>query len=537
MDRAGPAHAFLPLESLLDCRLKKEKMPLHVEDEQIRQLGLAVFQELLLREGRPLSIQREKVPFSELSLQNASLEQLHPLLIKQGKWLKTLRLSFLSLFDEEVPRALDLIAKLCPNLQRLEFNSRHPLNEMGIQAFLALPKKLEALKMRFNSLSSEQLIHFFQSHPRLKELDIAEMPAFDDETFFQLMSACPYLQFLKVRDCQHLYGHVHLKSTALTHLSLERLNLSEHGLRQILSASPNLKEFEVGHMAAFNDASLCTLMTKCPQLTLLKAVNCLHLIGRDHLHIREQKGKALTHLSLPGCHNISDWGLTQVIQDCIELKHLDITGCTSLTDWILESVRMTSPHIERLKLRQSSLTKRGIEKLAQFDNIRQLALNGCFEALDEALMPLFQKRLIESMNLANTRIGDLSLKKLAKNPLSQLNLARTPISDQGLSFLKKNSYLSQLNLSETAITDAGLRELPLNQLTYLNLSGCRRLTRKGALSIAERSHQLQYLILTHVSLGLEEISQLAKQCSQLVHLAFFSGQFLDAKEIRALRQR
>lgn len=99
-----------------------------------------------------------------------------------------------------------------------------------------------------------------------------------------------------------------------------------------------------------------------------------------------------------------------------------------------------------------------------------LDLCGALITNDSAAM-LASLQHLETLNLSDTQIGDLTLNLVAGLPLLRtLNLSHTNITDQGIGFLKNNKIIRVLVLNGTQITSASVESLEtLRNLQYLDV--------------------------------------------------------------------
>ena len=105
---------------------------------------------------------------------------------------------------------------------------------------------------------------------------------------------------------------------------------------------------------AIEDAGLCTIIPRCPQLQSLELIsteklsdNCLIALAQECRHV--------SSITLSYCKLISDIGLSALSQRCTQLKYIDLQGDTEITDIgisqiahgcpILEGLSMTSCHL------------------------------------------------------------------------------------------------------------------------------------------------------------------------------------------------
>jgi hypothetical protein len=124
-------------------------------------------------------------------------------------------------------------------------------------------------------------------------------------------------------------------------------------------------------------------------------------------------------------------------------------------------------------------------EVAQFGQLKELDLAN-LKIGDAGLARLAGMRGLESLILMGTQVTDAGMRYLEHmRNLRELNLAYTNVSDEGASTIARLGGLERLSLCHTRIRDAGLKALaPLPNLRQLDISGCG-LTNEGLVQLKE----------------------------------------------------
>jgi serine/threonine protein kinase len=166
--------------------------------------------------------------------------------------------------------------------------------------------------------------------------------------------------------------------------------------------------------------------------------------------------------------------------------------------------------LTNLSLDGTHLDTDSLQPLGWFPRLLYVHLIGS-NVTDEMLTAIPPGSTINSIKLADTQVGDVTLSHLSKLAnLRDLDLTRTKITDAGLLGLQRKYSVTELNLSDTATGDDGLRTL--KDLTNLRTFGCgQQTTDKGLAEFVRGMRALMVLHATNTKVtgpGLEELSRL-----------------------------
>lgn len=318
-----------------------------------------------------------------------------------------------------------------------------------------------------------------------------------EEAFVSLLRSCPSLEHLNLSGCNSLFLSGRLLSKP-SNLKVMRENLS------------NLRILELGHLRHMTDVTferLVSVMENIEQISLSSTHmifgSCLYYANQSSpamlhfkaflkfVHERASKLKsidlshtavhdealeslasisnlALDEISLKGCSEVSDKGLSMLVTHQHSLKVLDISNSSKLgTDAeFFTTMANNLPHLHTLIMRKCA-------KISQCD-VHSLAGFGSLHTLDIGEVLRFHDR-------------DLIFGLCFQGPrLTSLVMTSCPdISDDFIIHLCKSSYnLINLDLSScTKLTDASVHAITRNltSLQSLRLSHCREISDMGIL--------------------------------------------------------
>lgn len=406
-----------------------------------------------------------------------------------------------------------------------------PSVRLTCKAFLR-PATEAARGLKLRRLGGTQLQ--LSDMPRLREVDVAEVPGADwSEGFLlQLAEQAPLLESLKLGRQQVLTS---LGAGALARLRhLDRLDLSgccqtsEATLALALGSLHNLREADLSMCAQLGDATLSMLAASCPQLSRLDLTSCerfsetgLRQLARLPLrslilsaccqltdscllaiaegmprlsclglfesgesvtddglaHLARLRG-SLTALDLGySCWSHTAPGLAALLQQMTALRMLNIGGCEGTTDAVVGIVAQHCRQLLELDVSESQrMTAAGVRQLGALPELQELNLGWNIRLKDEALDNL--PHTLTSLDLSFCgELTDRGLAATGRLPaLAALTLRKcNRITDQGLHKLAACTSLQQLDLSYCQISGAGLAALrPLRRLSTLVLVDCMR---------------------------------------------------------------
>jgi internalin A len=228
----------------------------------------------------------------------------------------------------------------------------------------------------------------------------------------------------------------------LAQLDLSLTRISDHGLQQLKNA-PAITDLNLYSDELITDAGLSALKgwrhlkrlsvrgTKITDTTLqhLSSVTSLESLDAGYAQITDVGLELLTPLPnlkelVIGGNKITDAGL-QSLRQLPGLIYLDLSGAER-TDSGLWSVSLTEPgldaiatlrNLRHLRLNETLVSSRGIERLAGLTKIEWLDVEGCQRIGDDVVPTLASFRNLQRLNLSGTRVTSKGIAALRRaNP-------------------------------------------------------------------------------------------------------------------------
>ncbi|KAL0085730.1 hypothetical protein J3Q64DRAFT_1886784 [Phycomyces blakesleeanus] len=105
--------------------------------------------------------------------------------------------------------------------------------------------------------------------------------------------------------------------------------------------------------------------------------------------------KHLTHLSLAGCHRITDKAISQAAKYCPQLEHLDLRACGQVSDSSIAVVAWYCRGLKHLNVGRvrdrEKITIKSIGEIAKYTQVSVLGLAGC-DIADDCMIKLAHHR-------------------------------------------------------------------------------------------------------------------------------------------------
>ncbi|XP_012505748.1 PREDICTED: F-box/LRR-repeat protein 13 [Propithecus coquereli] len=185
----------------------------------------------------------------------------------------------------------------------------------------------------------------------IRELNLSNCVHLSDASVVKLSECCPNLNYLSLRNFEHL---THLGIEHIVYiLSLVSVDLSgtaicNEGL-MTLSRHKKLKELSLSECYRITDAGIEAFCKSSLTLELLDVSYCSQLSDGIIKALAIYCIK-LTSLSVAGCPKITDSAIEMLSAKCCYLHILDISGCVLLTDQSLEGLQIGCKQLRILKM-------------------------------------------------------------------------------------------------------------------------------------------------------------------------------------------
>ncbi|XP_017830904.3 F-box and leucine-rich repeat protein 13 isoform X11 [Callithrix jacchus] len=201
---------------------------------------------------------------------------------------------------------------------------------------------------------------------RIRELNLSNCVQLSDVSVLKLSERCPNLNYLSLRNCEHLtaQGIAYIVNIfSLVSIDLSGTDISNEDLN-VLSRHKKLKELSVSACYRITDDGIqafcknslileCLDVSYCSQLSdmIIKAlaIYCINL----------------TSLSIAGCPKITDSVMEMLSAKCHYLHILDISGCVLLTDQILDDLQIGCKQLRILRMQYcTNISKNAAERMS-----------------------------------------------------------------------------------------------------------------------------------------------------------------------------
>ncbi|KAK1675037.1 F-box domain-containing protein [Colletotrichum godetiae] len=237
-------------------------------------------------------------------------------------------------------------------------------------------------------------------------------------------------------------------------------------------------------------------------------------------------------LTLTNCRNLTDQGLTKLVENSSSLLALDISGDEHITD---VSILTIAEHCKRLQGLNISgcrlITNDSMMQLAENCRfIKRLKLNDCAQLQDNAILAFAENcpNILEIDLHQCAQIGNEPITALiAKGQsLRELRLAGCELIDDS-AFLtlppaKTYDHLRILDLTSCArLTDQSVQKIidSAPRLRNLVLAKCRNITDVAVNAISKLGKNLHYLHLGHCNhITDEAVKRLVQQCNRIRYI-------------------
>lgn len=290
----------------------------------------------------------------------------------------------------------------------------------------------------------------------------------------------PTLQILKLKNTnvKDADGMLIARLKNLEELSLESTGIQDITVRD-LSQCPRLSELNLAWTRVTSNA--------CSAIASMQGLKELSLRGtRINNSGLQQLAELRTLTSLDvGSTDIDDKGLDSIGRlERLEKLNLSYTKVNGKALSILKGL----PSLLQLDLKGTSLTDKTVSDFNPVTENLDLSCTGVGDGIGSRLAKL--EKLTE-LYVSQTNVSDALIPYLKDTSnLFKLELDDDNISDASAKALAKMRNLTELSLRNTKISDEGLMILATSRsLEKVNVSDCKRVTRKGARKAQARANE------------------------------------------------
>ncbi|KAL3293310.1 f-box domain-containing protein [Colletotrichum asianum] len=242
--------------------------------------------------------------------------------------------------------------------------------------------------------------------------------------------------------------------------------------------------------------------------------------------------KRVERLTLTNCRQLTDNGLTQLVQGSASLLALDISGDRNISDVSIRAIADNCRRLQGLNISGcTQITNDSMIVLAESCKfIKRLKLNECAQLQDVAIMAFAEhcKNILEIDLHQCSQIGNDPITALIANgqSLRELRLAGCELIDDSafLSLPQNKTYdhLRILDLTSCSrLTDQSVQKIieAAPRLRNLVLAKCRNITDVAVNAIAKLGKNLHYLHLGHCGhITDEAVKRLVLACNRIRYI-------------------
>ncbi|XP_050638696.1 dynein regulatory complex subunit 6 isoform X3 [Macaca thibetana thibetana] len=201
---------------------------------------------------------------------------------------------------------------------------------------------------------------------RIRELNLSNCVRLSDVSVMKLSERCPNLNYLSLRNCDHLtaqgIGYI-VNIFSLVSIDLSGTDISNEGLN-VLSKHKKLKELSVSECYGITDVGIQAF---CKSSLILEHLDVSYCSQLSDMIIKALAIYCinLTSLSVAGCPKITDSAMEMLSAKCHYLHILDISGCVLLTDQILEDLQIGCKQLRILKMQYcTNISKKAAQRMS-----------------------------------------------------------------------------------------------------------------------------------------------------------------------------
>ncbi|XP_023363192.1 F-box/LRR-repeat protein 13 [Otolemur garnettii] len=185
----------------------------------------------------------------------------------------------------------------------------------------------------------------------IRELNLSNCVQLTDFSAMKLSDRCYNLNYLSLRNCEHLTDgglEYIVNILSLVSVDLSGTKISDEGLL-ILSKHKKLKELSLSECYKITDIGIQAFCRFSLTLEYLDVSYCSRLsdgiIKALAIYCTD-----ITSLIIAGCPKITDSGIEMLSAKCHYVHILDVSGCVLLTDQMLQSLQIGCKQLRILKM-------------------------------------------------------------------------------------------------------------------------------------------------------------------------------------------
>lgn len=405
-------------------------------------------------------------------------------------------------FPEKIQRATDVF----PNIIKVSLGKCVPFNDDSMCTLLDIVN-LQVLDMTGCEMITDASVKKLATLRRLTWLSLRNCIKITDEGVLALCG-CPIrnMAYFTIHEWERKFESSSKRSSfasapapPLQFLDLSGCTLlTEISTKAIARNLKSLTELRLGgcnRVVSVSDDMLAPLQN-CEKLHALDISGCV-TVTHDGLHPLLIHLEQLKHLNLWNCLRLTSESLANLPATRKRLTELSLRGCHGITDVACAYIS-SLVHLARLDLRScEKIQGHGLKQLKNLQYLKELNMKGCFGLIDSGVQGIGCLVHLEHLHLADcwqiTDQGMIHLESLTN--LITLDISRCRnirnAEGNGISGIKHMTKLKTLCLRscENLEGSHALSTLTgLQSLTYLDISGCLKLSHQSLESLVPLSN-------------------------------------------------
>jgi F-box/leucine-rich repeat protein 2/20 len=243
----------------------------------------------------------------------------HINLVSKCRFLQYLDLGNADFFNDGDVCALTRF--LC-DLVSIKISKGAHLTNLALFALLRNCPKLNEVRMENTSIGKMSVKYPSNVYPHLKSLCLARNIWLGDEDVNMYASVFPNLQLL---DLSFING------------------ISEESIGQVLRKCSKIRHLKLAYCSGLN---LAKMNFKVPMLEMLQLSYAS--IDDETLHMISKSCFGLLQLDLSYCHDVTEKGVMQVIENCTQLREINLYDCCKVSAGAVDSMVLMSPSLRKI---------------------------------------------------------------------------------------------------------------------------------------------------------------------------------------------
>lgn len=256
-------------------------------------------------------------------------------------WIKRrgIQGSQISVTMDVSPTNLSYILRRFQGMSRVNLTGYDSLTDSHLIELSQSCKNVNAVNLTYCSdVTNDGLRELTTTCQKIEELVLWGCYNINNDGVQLISENCPRIKHLNLRCCKKITDEA-LKYIAsgihdLRHVNFTYCrNITDYGIEQLVRAHPNLQYLTAAYCGSITDDSLHALAKFCMGVEFIDVTGC-HVTDRG-LEAIAKNCKNLKYLNVGSCADVSDVGVSIILNSCIGMVALACEGCPKIkeTKW------------------------------------------------------------------------------------------------------------------------------------------------------------------------------------------------------------